>query len=90
MRFPDVYSRLHAATKSATLGVIFIMTATFIYFLFYHELFAVKILLTILFVFLTAPVAGLMMSRSAHRVGVSLWEGSISDDLKKQQQKSRS
>jgi len=82
IRFPDVYGRLHAATKSATLGVIFIMTSTFLYFLWFEQLFVVKILLTILFVFLTAPVAGLMIARSAYRLGVPLWEGSTQDDLK--------
>lgn len=82
IRFPDVYGRLHAATKSATLGVILIMTATFLYFFLVHGHFVFKILLTILFVFLTAPVAGLMMSRSAYRIGVPLSANSIQDDLK--------
>ncbi len=82
IRFPDVYGRLHAATKSATLGVILIMLATFLYFLIIEQQFVVKVLLTIVFVFLTAPVAGLMMSRSAYRIGVPLWEKSVQDDLK--------
>ncbi|UCZ54449.1 monovalent cation/H(+) antiporter subunit G [Bacillus shivajii] len=81
LRFPDVYSRLHAATKSATLGVITIMIGTFLYFLVVENLFAGKILLAILFVFLTAPVAGLMISRSAYNVGVKLWHKSGQDDL---------
>ncbi|MDE5413831.1 monovalent cation/H(+) antiporter subunit G [Alkalihalobacterium chitinilyticum] len=89
IRFPDVYGRLHAATKSATLGVILIMTATFLFFLLYEQLFVAKILLTILFVFLTAPVAGLMMSRSAYRIGVPLWEHSIQDDLKAKMEKDK-
>ncbi|UOE95611.1 monovalent cation/H(+) antiporter subunit G [Alkalihalobacillus sp. LMS39] len=82
IRFPDVYGRLHAATKSATLGVISIMASTFIYFLVIEGQFIAKILLTIFFVFLTAPVAGLMMSRSAYRTGVPLADISIQDDLK--------
>lgn len=81
LRFPDVYARLHAATKSATLGVISIMLGTFLYFLIIENLFAGKILLAILFVFLTAPVAGFMISRSAYNVGVKLWDNSIQDDL---------
>ncbi|WP_096202342.1 monovalent cation/H(+) antiporter subunit G [Bacillus sp. FJAT-45350] len=89
MRFPDVYGRLHAATKSATLGVIFIMTATFLFFLIVEHLFVGKILLTIVFVFLTAPLAGLMISRSAYRIGVPLWEGSTQDDLKHKMNKAK-
>ncbi|WP_100372204.1 monovalent cation/H(+) antiporter subunit G [Bacillus sp. FJAT-45037] len=83
IRFPDVYGRLHAATKSATLGVISIMFATFLYFFLTHDMFIGKLLLTILFVFLTAPVAGMMMGRSAYRVGVPLAGISKQDDLKK-------
>lgn len=83
IRFPDVYGRLHAATKSATLGVISIMFAAFFYFLFVEGIFSGKILLTIVFVFLTAPVAGFMISRSAYNVGIELWHKSTQDDLAK-------
>ncbi|MDT8861451.1 monovalent cation/H(+) antiporter subunit G [Alkalihalobacillus sp. MEB130] len=87
IRFPDVYGRTHAATKSATLGVISIMVATFLFFLLVEGIFAGKILLAILFVFLTAPVAALMVARAAYRTGVPLWEKSGQDDLKKMYEK---
>lgn len=83
IRLPDVYGRLHAASKSATLGTMSIMSATFLFFLLIHGEYVGKILLTILFVFITAPIAGLMMGRSAYRAGVPLWEKSVHDDLKK-------
>ncbi len=81
IRFPDVYGRLHGATKSATLGVISIMLAAFLYFIVVEGIFSFKILLTTLFVFLTAPVAALMISRTAYKTGVPLWEKTIQDDL---------
>ena len=34
IRLPDVYMRSHAATKSATLGVLFILAGAFLYFTF--------------------------------------------------------
>ncbi|ADU29821.1 monovalent cation/H(+) antiporter subunit G [Evansella cellulosilytica] len=83
LRFPDVYLRLHAATKSATLGVICIVIGTFLYFLIIQDQFIGKLLLTIFFVFLTAPVAGFMISKSAYNVGVKMSEKSIQDDLAK-------
>lgn len=83
IRLPDVYSRTHAVAKSATLGVISIMLAVFLFFLLMEGIFSIKILLVIFFVFLTAPIAGLMISRSAYRTGVPLWEKSVQDDLKK-------
>ena len=81
LRLKDVYSRAHASGKSATLGVIFIMLAVFIHFLVKGDMNA-KILLAIIFLFLTAPVASLMLTRSAYRNGVKLAEGTVTDDLK--------
>ncbi|QKS70821.1 Na+/H+ antiporter subunit G [Paenalkalicoccus suaedae] len=81
IRFPDVYGRLHAATKSATLGVIFVVAGVFLYFLVVEGIVVGKLLLTILFVFLTAPVAAFMIGRSAYNVGVKMWDRSKQDDL---------
>ncbi|MFB4211910.1 monovalent cation/H(+) antiporter subunit G [Shouchella sp. JSM 1781072] len=82
IRFPDVYSRLHATGKNATASVILIMTSTFVYFLYEHNLFIGKLLLTILFVFLTTPVAALLISRSAYRIGIPMSKKSVRDEMK--------
>ncbi|MCK0471640.1 monovalent cation/H(+) antiporter subunit G [Halalkalibacter sp. APA_J-10(15)] len=89
IRFPDVYGRTHAATKSATLGVISIIIATFLFFLLVQGEFIMKLLLAIIFVFLTAPVAAQMVGRAAYRTKVPLWEKSVQDDLKKAQKESQ-
>lgn len=89
IRFPDVYGRTHSATKSATLGVITVMLGTFLFFLFDQGMFSGKILLTILFVFLTAPLAALMVSRAAYRTGVPLSELTMQDDLAKKYPEAR-
>ncbi|MGO4371230.1 monovalent cation/H(+) antiporter subunit G [Paenibacillus sp. 2TAB19] len=83
VRLPDVYLRSHAATKSATLGVLIILSAVFLYFMLYLEHTSAKLLLGIVFVFLTSPVAGHLNGRAAYRSGVSLWKGSVQDDWKK-------
>jgi len=82
IRLPDVYLRSHAATKSATLGVLFILVAAFLYFMIYLEHTSAKLLLGIVFVFITGPVAGHLNGRAAYRSGVPLWNKSIQDDLK--------
>lgn len=82
IRLPDMYLRSHAATKATTLGVLFILTAAFLYFLFYLEHVSAKLLLGIVFVFITAPVAGHLNGRAAYRTGVPLWKGTVQDDLK--------
>lgn len=82
IRLPDVYLRSHAATKSAALGVLFVLGGAFIYFWAVDGEVDVKLLLAIVFVFLTSPVAGHLNGRAAYRSGVKLWKGSVRDDLK--------
>ena len=92
LRLPDIYGRMHAATKSSTLGVLSIMIAAFIFFISEGHVVG-KILLTSLFIFMTAPIVGLMVSRSAHNVGVKMWDKRVRDDLaediKKAEQKAK-
>ncbi|AIQ68328.1 monovalent cation/H(+) antiporter subunit G [Paenibacillus graminis] len=82
VRLPDVYLRSHAATKSATLGVLCVLAGAFLFFFFYIEVVSIKLLLGIVFVFITSPVAGHLNGRAAYRSGVPLWKGSVQDDLK--------
>ncbi|WP_442954881.1 monovalent cation/H(+) antiporter subunit G [Paenibacillus sp. SYP-B4298] len=82
IRLPDIYTRSHAATKSITLGILFILLGTFIYFLFTHRVVSIRLLLGIVFVFLTAPVAGHLIARSAYRSGVKMWDKSAKDELR--------
>lgn len=82
VRLKDVYSRMHAAGKSTTLGIASLMLATLIFFIPQGE-FNFKIVLTIIFVFMTAPLAALMINRSAYRTGVPLEKNTIEDDLAK-------
>lgn len=70
IRFPGVFTRLHAATKAPTLGIISILLAAFLFLYGSHELVSGKLLLAILFIFLSSPVGGHMLSRAAHKSGV--------------------
>ncbi|MFA8439131.1 monovalent cation/H(+) antiporter subunit G [Pueribacillus sp. YX66] len=80
-RFPDVYSRLHAASKSSTLGVLSILLGIFLYFWLVEGHFNSSILLGIAFLFITAPISGHLIGRAAYMSGVNLWEKSVGDDL---------
>lgn len=82
LRLPDVYTRSHAATKSSTLAVLLSLTGTFIYFWASEDFISVRLLLGITFVFLTAPVAGHLITRAAYRSNVKLSESSTEDALK--------
>ncbi|MDD5155731.1 MAG: monovalent cation/H(+) antiporter subunit G [Candidatus Omnitrophica bacterium] len=77
VRFPDVYNRLHSSVKCVTLGTSSILFGLFLYRGFSPA--GIKALLCILFLMLTAPVSAHVISRSAHRSGVKLWEKSACD-----------
>jgi multicomponent Na+:H+ antiporter subunit G len=63
LRLPDMYTRMHAAGKAATLGVICVLLAAGLYYPDY----LIRMVLLILFFFLTAPVATTAMARAAYR-----------------------
>nr|WP_035710273.1 monovalent cation/H(+) antiporter subunit G [Salibacterium aidingense] len=92
IRLPDIYTRSHAATKASTLSVMCILTGAFLFFSIVEGLYSARILLGIVFVFITAPVGGHLISRAAYHSGVSLWDASVQDELngKKQKQPSSS
>ena len=73
LRLPNVYNRLHSTTKAATLGAASISLAGFVYFGPGGE--GLLSLVTVLFLFLTAPTGAHMISRSAQRMGVAFEAG---------------
>lgn len=79
VRLPDLYLRLHAATKSATLGVAALALGAAVYFGDLGS--TITAGLVIAFFFLTAPVAGHVIGRAAYYAGVALWEGTHHDEL---------
>ncbi|MCM3087693.1 multisubunit sodium/proton antiporter, MrpG subunit (TC 2.A.63.1) [Bhargavaea ginsengi] len=81
LRFPDPYTRAHAASKSSTVGVLGILLSVFLHFWLVEEHFNPRILLGILFLFITAPVGGHMMSRAAYFAGVKPSELTVKDEL---------
>jgi len=81
LRLPDVYTRNHAASKSTTLGVLVTLGATLLYFYSADGEINPRILLGIVFIFLTAPVSGHLIARAAYFSGVKLHKRSVQDDL---------
>jgi multicomponent Na+:H+ antiporter subunit G len=88
LRFPDVYTRLHASTKAATLGVAGVMIGAFLFLYAAHGIVSGKLILGIIFMLLTAPVSGHMISRAAHESGVKPW-GDYIEDAYEQAKKER-
>ena len=78
LRMPDVFMRMHAATKSASLGVALLLLGAALFF--GETAIVTKALVTIVFIFLTAPVAGHLLGRAAYASRTPLWERSIMDE----------
>ena len=61
LRFPDFYSRMHAAGKGDTLSSLLILLAMAIYNLHHlsagNVLVAIKVLFIVMFIFLASPTA---------------------------------
>lgn len=82
IRLPDVYTRAHAASKSSTLGVMFMMFGVFLYFLGQDHHFEPTLILAILFIFSTGPIGAHLIMRSAYYVNTPYTNATIRDDLK--------
>ena len=71
IRLPDLFTRMHAATKTGTVGVAAITIGMMIHF--GEVTVTSRGILVIGFFLLTAPVAAHMIGRAAYRSGVALW-----------------
>jgi multicomponent Na+:H+ antiporter subunit G len=72
-RFPDLYTRMHAATKPATVGVVAVMSGVAL--ALYEVPVTARAALVAMFFLLTSPVAAHAIARSAHTRRVPLARG---------------
>ncbi len=77
LRFPDFYSRLHPAGKLDTLGTLLMMGAFAIYNLHHftlgNVLTALKMMLVVVFIFLSSPTAVHCIVDAGMRAGLTPW-----------------
>ncbi|WP_322892389.1 MULTISPECIES: monovalent cation/H(+) antiporter subunit G [unclassified Yoonia] len=64
-RLPDVLMRMHASTKAGTLGSSLILVGCAFYFT--DAAITTRVIATIVFLMLTAPIAAHMLGRAAAR-----------------------
>ena len=80
VRFPDVYTRLQAATKCVTLGTCLILAGAAVYgFANGGGAMGLKAILCIVFLAITAPTAAHALARGAYKYGVKLKEPTVVD-----------
>lgn len=63
IRLPDIFTRIHAATKATSFGLLFILAGLAIFFGSITVI--IKSILLIIFIYLTAPLAASVIARSA-------------------------
>ena len=77
IRFPDFYSRLHPAGKLDTAGLVITMGTLALHLAgsgsFYALMTALKIILIVVFVFITSPTAIHAIVDAAVRAGLKPW-----------------
>lgn len=77
LRFPDFYSRLHPAGKLDSLGLLMTMTGMALYtlqdFSLATVLTALKIMLIVVFIFITSPTATHAIVDAGVRAGLEPW-----------------
>lgn len=81
-RLPDLYTRMHAASKAGTVGSGLLLLATGIHS---GELpvFA-RALAGFFFFILTAPVSAHLLAKAAHHVGYPLAMATVMDEMNKE------
>jgi multicomponent Na+:H+ antiporter subunit G len=71
IRFPDLFTRMHATGKGDTLGASMILIGLAIHVGLTPE--TVKILIILVFTLLTSPVSAHAISRAVYTSGAELW-----------------
>jgi len=79
LRLPDVWTRMSASTKAATLGISLMLAGGAL--AFGDSEVATRAVITVAFLWLTAPAAAHVIGRAAYFDGVPLWEGTGPDEL---------
>jgi multicomponent Na+:H+ antiporter subunit G len=78
-QFPDVFARMHAATKPASLGLLLIALGAAIHLATPPAV--AKLGLVVILQFVTAPVAAHLVGRAAYRAGTELSPHTVVDEL---------
>lgn len=79
LRLPDFFMRMHAATKAGVVGPSLLLIGAG----FSDPSLStwIKVFLTILFLLTTTPISGHLIGKAGFIGGVSLWKGTVRNDL---------
>ena len=72
LNLPDLYTRMHAATKAGTVGLGFVLLTVALYFR--DITITSRVIGTLLFIFLTAPIAAQVLGKVMLQKGYKIWK----------------
>ncbi|MEX6504902.1 monovalent cation/H(+) antiporter subunit G [Jiella sp. M17.18] len=79
IRLPDLYTRMHAASKAGSVGSGMMLIALAIMSDALPE--TLRAIAAVFFFLLTAPISAHLLAKAAYAVGYSMWEGSVLDEM---------
>lgn len=79
LRLPDLYTRLHAASKAGAVGGGLVLLAVALVSL--DGAVAIRAIIGVLFLLLTTPVSAHLLARAAYISGYQLWPNTVQNDL---------
>lgn len=74
VRMPDLYNRIQAGTKAATLGTLAIIAGVWLH----NPEWWSKLIVLVGFILFTSPVGSSTLARAAYRIGIKPWQRSDS------------
>ncbi|AWI56372.1 monovalent cation/H(+) antiporter subunit G [Sinorhizobium fredii] len=87
LRFPDLYTRMHAASKAGTVGSGLLLVAAGLHSL--DPAIFVRALAGFVFLVLTAPISAHLLAKAAHQAGYRMTKLSVIDQLPKKEEPRR-
>lgn len=79
LRLPDLYSRMHSASKVGTVGSGCILIALAVFSV--ETAIVTRALAAIVFLILTAPISAHLLAKASYAAGYRMWSGSVHDDM---------
>jgi multicomponent Na+:H+ antiporter subunit G len=80
LRFPDLYTRMHAASKAGVFGSGLILIGLAIHAS--DVAISLRAVLAILFLILTTPISAHLLAKAAYAVGYPAWKGTAHDEMR--------
>jgi multicomponent Na+:H+ antiporter subunit G len=78
IRFPDLYTRMHAASKAGVVGGGLILLAIAV--MAQDSAVAIRAVIGIIFLVLTTPLSAHLLAKASQKAGYKSWSGTVADE----------